>query len=216
VFISIGTGNAIIANTSKTQYQKDYIVQVTDSNGAGVAGVPVAMSVLSNYYFEGYRVKGTANWVNCYTTTLAPGDQCAAGGGGATLYPPTGPAPTPNWGCTDEDSFLQGFARNGILDPGEDLNSNGRLDAGNIALVSPSTVTTDGNGFATVSVFYPEEYAYWLQVTLQAQASVQGTAYTAQSTFMLPGLIDDFALSGSPPGPISPFGEHSSCNVDVP
>jgi hypothetical protein len=80
-------------------------------------------------------------------------------------------------------------------------------------------VTTDANGFATVSVYYPEEYAYWLQVTLQAQASVQGTAFSAQSTFMLPGLNQDFAIANSPPGPISPFGQHGSLDgktCDVP
>ena len=67
-------------------------------------------------------------------------------------------------------------------------------------------MVTDTNGFANVSVFYPEEYAYWLQVTLQAQTSVQGTAFAQQSVFVLPGLKDDFVVAASPPGPVSPFG----------
>jgi hypothetical protein len=202
VFISMGTGNAIVANQAKTQYQKDYVVQVTDANGAGVANVTLSMSVLSNYYFKGYRVPGTTTWANCYTVPI---DQCDSAtnpnGAGAVLLPTI-----PDWGCADED-----VNRNGILDVGpppytEDNNGNGKLDAGNIALVSPSSVVTDPNGFANVSVFYPEEYAYWLQVTLQAQTSVQGTAFAQQSVFVLPGLKDDFVVAASPPGPVSPFG----------
>jgi hypothetical protein len=209
VFISIGTGNGIVANSSKTQYQKDYIVQVTDSNGAGVSGVALSMSVLSNFYFKGYRIKGTTDWTDCYTVPI---DQCTNMAGlGATVFPHTDSAHNDLWGCQDEDTLVAATAHNGILDPGEDLNGNGKLDAGNIALVSPATITTDANGFATVSVFYPEEYAYWVQVTLQAQTQVQGTAFFAQSTFMLPGLDTDFQIANTPPGPTSPFGIGNSC-----
>jgi len=203
-FISIGTGNAILTNAAKTQYEKDYIVQVTDINGAGVANVPLSMSVLSGHYFKGYRVYATTVWANCFTY---PVDECttpvppAIKPVGPTTYPLTA------WGCNNED-----INRNGILDPGEDNNHNGKLDPGNIALVSPSAINTDANGFASVAVYYPEEYAYWLEVTLQAQAQVQGTAFSAQSTFILPGLAADFATATSaPPGPISPFGQDNSC-----
>lgn len=200
VFISIGTGNTILANTQGTQYEKDYIVQVTDSNGAGVAGVPLSMSVLSDYYFKGYRAWDGVSWTTCYTY---PSATCTFALGALT----SAAAPTIANGCRDED-----INRNGILDPGEDNNHNGKIDAGNISLVSPSAVTTDSNGFANVSVFYPEEYAYYLQVTLQAQAAVQGTAFFAQSTFFLPGLAADFnTQSKAPPGPISAFGQSNSC-----
>lgn len=200
LFISIGTGNTIIANAAGTQYQKDYIVQVTDSSGAGVKGAQLSMSVLSQYYYKGYRTWTGTIWADCYTV---PTDICT-GGGSPTFFP------THSQGCHDED-----LNRNGILDlgpPSEDNNHDGMIEAGNIALVSPSTVTADDNGFANVSVFYPEEYAYWLEVTLQAQASVQGTAFSAQSTFMLPGKSDDFSdQKKSPPGPVSPFGQSNTC-----
>jgi len=197
LFISIGTGNTIIANASGTQYQKDYVVQVTDSTGAGVKGVNLSMSVLPDWYYKGYRKFFSTTWLTCYTV---PADMCAGGS------VPTLPVDNIN-GCANED-----INHNGILDPGEDQNGNGKLDPGNIALVSPSTITTDANGFAIVSVYYPEEYAYYVEETLQAQASVQGTAFASQSVFLLPGLSDDFNnQTKAPPGPVSAFGRDNSC-----
>ena len=71
----------------------------------------------------------------------------------------------------------------------------------------------DANGFALISVYYPQEYAYYLQVTLQAQAQVQGTAFSAGSTFLLAGIASDFNdLTNSPPGPVSPFGKSTTCS----
>lgn len=195
-FISIGTGNAIRISADKTQYLKDYVVQVTDANGAGVPNVALSMSVLSDYYFKGYRSKSfSTDWADCYTV---PVDQCTPV---APATPIVTLSPPESWGCADED-----VNHNGILDPGEDFNNNGKIDAGNIASVSPASVTTDASGFASVTVAYPEEYAYWLEVTLQAQAQVQGTAYYAQSKFMLPGATDDYKSSSVPAGTTSPFG----------
>jgi len=95
----------------------------------------------------------------------------------------------------------------------EDYNGNGHLDAGNIAAVTPSNATTNADGFVVVNVFYPQEYAYYLDVSLSASASVQGTEYVRTSRFTLPGLTTDFNDSNkAPPGPLSPFGVASSCS----
>ena len=42
--------------------------------------------------------------------------------------------------CQDEDTLIPATARNGILDPGEDFNNSGNIEAGNVATVSPGTV----------------------------------------------------------------------------
>lgn len=104
--------------------------------------------------------------------------------------------------CNDED-----INRNGQLDPGEDLNTSTRLEAGNIALVSPSSVQTDATGVALIGVLYPQEHAYWLEVRLEARAVVAGTETARATTFLLPGLATDFNRETvAPPGPTSPFG----------
>ncbi len=193
VFVSIGTGNEIF-EPNTAQYRKEYIVQVTDSTGAGVENVPLSLKVLSKLYYKGGRIQGGTSWSTCYTK-----DQ----GGSCVAY-----SAALNLGCLDEDAN-----QNGILDPGEDNNSSLQLEAGNIVTVSPNNATTDSSGFVLINIYYPQEYAYYLQVSLQAIASVQGTETTRTTTFMLEGLATDFSnINTAPPGPVSPFGEGTSCS----
>lgn len=199
-FISIGTGNTI-EEPNSAQYKMDYIIQVTDANGSGVANVPLSVSALSVRYLKGFRTPVDGGWATCYTTvpnTLTPSDPGAD---------PVVCNTVSIGGCFDEDTN-----RNGVLDPGEDLNNSGLIEAGNIAAVAPSNVVTDSNGFATVSVYYPQEYAYWLWVTIEARALVQGTEFGRQQTFLLPGSSTDFNNEDvAPPGVFSPFGMSTSC-----
>src|SRR5262249_8681381 len=123
----------------------------------------------------------------------------------------------PAAGCPDED-----VNRNGVLNAGEDRNANMRIEAGNIASVAAqgsggSTVRTDVNGFALVDVYYPQEYAYWLEVTLEARTSVQGTEFSERTTFLVPGSSTDFATeTNTPPGYTSPFGTDGLCGTPPP
>ena len=119
-----------------------------------------------------------------------------------------------SFGCQDEDTLgVPAFQRNGILDPGEDYNGNGRLEAGNIASVTPSNAVTDASGFVLVNVFYPQEYAYYLDVLLSASTTVQGTEYVRTSRFVVPGISTDFNDNNkAPPGPVSPFGRATTCS----
>lgn len=188
MFITLGTGNEI-SEPNTAQYQKEWIVQVTDAQGNGVAGVDVTLGVLSERYIEGVRVKVPgAGWDT---------DQRAF--------------------CADED-----LNRNGLLDTGEDQNGNGRLEAGNIATVvaqgsGGGAVTTDENGFALIDLFWPQEYAYYLEVTLEARTSVQGSESSKSTTFQLDGLADDFNDENvAPPGVNSPFGTDGNCGTPPP
>jgi hypothetical protein len=193
VFISMGTGNEIFEE-NPVQYRDPWVIQVTDAQGNGVDLVDVNVSVLSRRYWDGARAWNGVTW------ETVPGTEAL-----------------PLIGCPDED-----INRNGILDPGEDLNANSRIEAGNIALVAAhdiggSTVKTDKNGFAFVDVFYAQQYAYWLEVTLEARASVQGTEFSERSTFQLPGAATDFnQQTVAPPGLISPFGSDGLCPTAPP
>jgi len=179
VFISLGTGN-LIETPNAAQYKITFVVQLTDANGNGVPNVPVTTSVLTDRYLKGFRVFLNGSWAN-YGTPVA--------------------------NCQDEDTLVPATARNGQLDPNEDFNNNGRLDVGNIALITPAQATTNAQGFALVDVLYPKDTAYWLSVTLEARAAVQGTEFSRSSSFLLPGLASDFNNQGiGPPGPFSPFG----------
>ncbi len=64
-----------------------------------------------------------------------------------------------------------------------------------------------------VHLTYPQEFAYYLDVELSANATVQGTEYVRSSVFMLPGSSEDFSGTVGPPGPVSPFGTSTvSCS----
>ncbi len=109
--------------------------------------------------------------------------------------------------CADED-----INHNGVLDAGEDFNGSTRVEAGNIALVTPSNVVTNDQGIVLVDVLYPQDHAYWVDVTLEASASVQGTEFKRASHFLLQGSTEDFNTEDTaPPGVTSPFGVNA-CN----
>ncbi|HEY5624370.1 MAG TPA: Ig-like domain-containing protein [Gammaproteobacteria bacterium] len=180
LFVSIGTGNEIF-EPNPAQYRVPYVIQVTDAQGNGVAGARVQVAVLSVTYYKGFRIfpLGASSWSTQYTAT-----------------------------CADED-----INRNGILDAGEDFNASGRIEAGNIASISAQntgggTLTTDANGFGFADLFYPQEYAYYVDTILQATvADVSGTEFAEALNVTLTGSAADFNNQNiAPPGPVSPFG----------
>jgi hypothetical protein len=110
-------------------------------------------------------------------------------------------------GCADED-----VDRDGILDPTEDFNTSGRIEAGNIVSVSPANAVTNADGFVLAQVYYPQEYAYYVDVSLAASATVTGTEYSRTSNFKLAGSSADFSdITKAPPGITSPFGTAGVC-----
>jgi hypothetical protein len=191
VFISLGTGNQI-EEPNTAQYKKTWIAQVTDAQGNSVKGVQLSFSVLSDGYFEGHREWSATDkkWDTIYTS-------------GTTA-------------CPDED-----VNRNGVLDAGEDLNGSKKIEAGNIATAvagggTGGTVTTDENGFALIDLYWPQEYAGYVEVTLEARSPVQGSESDASTTFLLDGLASDFSDQGvPPPGVTSPFG-NADCATPPP
>jgi hypothetical protein len=196
VFVSFGTGNEI-EEPNQAQYRTQWVVQVTDSQGNGVSGADVQLSILSTRFWEGKRAFVGGTWVT---------------------RPGTEAMPLP--GCPDED-----VNHNGVLDPGEDVYPDGKIEAGNILSVapdsgtSPNTVTTDKNGFGLFWVYYPQEYAQWLEVALTAKLTVQGTEFTETTKFVPPGSAQDFnTQTNVPPGYFSPFGFDGACATphDVP
>ena len=198
LFIAVGTGNeAFEPNTA--QYRKEWVIQVTDAQGNGVSNANVTFSVLSERYWDGHR-----EWP-------------LGGNAWVTIRGPLA-------GCMDED-ILTGnpaYDRNGVLDPGEDNNGNGEIEAGNIALAvdqatGGNTLVTDQNGFGIIDVYWPQEYAGYLEVTLEARATVQGTESAESTTFMLSGIASDFNQENvAPPGITSPFGTDQICATPPP
>lgn len=128
---------------------------------------------------------------------------------GALAYTaPTGPwEPVSRTACANEDAN-----NNGILDAGEDFNGNGVLDPGIPVTVTPN-VTTDSTGRATVSLVYPRDRVYWLDVNLTIRGQASGTESRYTSLVHLIGLSGDYSSQNvRPPGATSPYGVSTTCS----
>lgn len=110
-------------------------------------------------------------------------------------------------GCVSEDAN-----NNGILDSGEDNNGNGVVDPGNVATV-PATVTLTANGTGPFNLEYPKNYSNWVQVDVQATATVAGSEGSTDALVILPPSIPDVTpANGLPPGGLnSLFGVDATC-----
>jgi hypothetical protein len=169
-------------------------VIVTDANSNPVADVRVELNLIPLRFFKGsYRRQ------------------------------PALPEPFDSWVpeisavCVNEDLLTGEIIkdRNGILDPGEDLNTSGELEPGNVATV-PAVVTTGANGIAEFRIDYPQDHANWVEVELEARTPVAGSESSARTTFILPVLNTDVTNENvTPPGFTSPFGVSASCLDDL-
>ncbi len=200
--ISLGTGNKIRENDTKTAFIMDWFVSVLDSSGHPVPNNDVTLTLHSTSrpkdgYFKGAYQKCGVFWVQYDGITAG----CDADGN--STAPPTA--------CLNEDVNLTG-----VYDAAEDINHDNVLEPGDIALAAPGVVKTaaDGNpagtttGTATFTITYPEDHALWVQVTLTATASVAGTESSTSTTFVLPELASYLTpnTGATPPGYVSPYG----------
>ena len=72
VDISIGTGNELF-EPDTASYEREFIVQVTDSQGVGVANAVVQLSARSKYYRKGYYIPGPNDrWIVAGDAILCP------------------------------------------------------------------------------------------------------------------------------------------------
>ena len=205
VFLSLGTGNTIITSGGTAIYEVLYTIFAVDAQGAALANVPVTVSVLPVAYGKGAMggcgaTPPTSTWVPIYSTATTDPDSW----NGTKL-------------CKNEDTDYTGnidslgFCPTGSTTPCKDYNGNGKLDPGNIAVVSPASGVTDSTGRLDVTISYPRDHAYWVEVSLVASTTVQGTQSSTSTTFLLQGAVADYACSIGPPGPVSPYGVQTTC-----
>ncbi len=200
VFLSMGTGNTIDTGQGPAVYQVTYTIFAVDSGGAPLPNAPVTLKILPLAYGKGVLggcSSGGTYWSPIYSTL--PTDTYAYNN-----------APL----CRNEDTDYTGNINSlGVIGgiPVKDYNTNAKLDPGNVAVVSPSSGSTDSNGRLDVNITYPRDHANWVMVTLVASTTVQGTESSTSSTFVLEGAIADYACSVGPPGPVSPYGVAATC-----
>ena len=71
---------------------------------------------------------------------------------------------------------------------------------------------TDANGRLDVKITYNRDHAFWVEETLVASTTVQGTLSSTTTTFVLAGAASDYAsCTVAPPGETSPYGVANTC-----
>ncbi len=172
----------VLDGADSSTYRKTYTVFVTDAAGNPVPDVIITAAAWPTEYY-----KGTLQFS---TTALSW-------------------VRVPSVTCPNEDNKHD---RNGMLDPGEDVNGNVHLDPG-IPLNVSTGGKTDSSGTTTVTLTYPRDRANWLNVELTIRGNSSGTEATYVGYTLLPGLFSDFNRQDvSPPGVISPYGQANVCS----
>lgn len=185
LFISIARSSTLTVFDSTT-YEKDFSVYVTDATGAPAGNRAVTLSVYPISYGKGNLELGACGIIACWVYAVG--------------------SPTT---CVNEDTN-----RNGILDllplPSEDINGDGKLEPGIPAVITPS-VTTDALGFASVTLRYGKNYAWWVSTQITAKSLVGGTESSQTVPYALEMRIDDVHSASTPANIVSPFGIASVC-----
>lgn len=198
LFIRLQTDNTLKA--SGVTYIKTYVALVTDAAGNPIVGIPVQFKLKPN---GPDPTNPQANDATKYA--YWKGGWTSFADGWRQTPPVNSPFVEPA-GCYNEDKNF-----NGVLEAGEDFNNDQLLTPGNVASVN-NNVLTDNAGFATATISYAKNYAYWAKVVLEAKISVAGTESVASSSFILPGVVTDYSdPTVEPPGFRSPFGQAGNC-----
>jgi len=200
LFVRLGTGN-LLEPYSSTLYKKPYTVVVTDSAGNARPNVDVKISLIPIWYAKGRYYLGAGD-----DGFLGTDDDVA---------PWRKFTSTPDLveECESEDNLNPDpdTKFNGIIDLLEDINENGQIEPGNVAVV-PGTVVTNEDGIANFDITYAKNFGTWVQVKLTATAQVAGSEGSDAKEFWLSVLAADVANKDVlPPGYVSPFGKVLDC-----
>ena len=184
--ISIGTGNEI-EEPDSTTYLKRFAVFVSDSAGQPVSGVELTASGTPVKYSDGgtYR-KGFSDWDEDESIHV--------------LYVTAT--------CQNED--IDG---DGILDAGEDSNSDGFLTPGIVGtLTFADTSVTDENGQAELEYRYPASYGGWYDIVITIFGQSTGSEASQNHYYSLGISSDDLTNEGAGL-PANPFGSEGNCST---
>jgi len=199
--VVISTGDTIIP-LNDLQYQLPLVVQVADSNGSPQANVTVSITLSTLDFQKGF-----------YTYVDTDGD---------AENTPDKWVQTVTVTCPAED-----INNNGVLDDGEDRNSNTLLDPDTPTITShpdeeptllggTSLLITDDNGFGYFTLSYPKTEASWVSVRVSVTAEDGLPENKGIKEIGLFTLLDDHEPQDDPPAFVtSPYGSSGSCEDNL-
>ncbi len=206
LFVRIGTGTTIESTRSDLNYRKSFSVVVTDNAGQPVEGAKVSVQLRPKWFGKGRLAKAGTGW--SYTTgdgnSGVPMGAIQSYAGRTASFPEEAVPEVPAdvlW-CPNEDRD-----DDGSLDAGEDFNSSGKLEPGQVAAVTvQNNGITDSTGFVTLSVEYSKSYALWTVEDIEVRAAVGASEGRAVYTYWFLASTADIQAESTPPFTPSPFG----------
>ncbi|MFQ3249679.1 MAG: hypothetical protein ACI9O6_001487 [Glaciecola sp.] len=111
-------------------------------------------------------------------------------------------------GCLNED-----INNNGRLDAGEDTNGDDELTPGIVGTISfkGGVAQTDASGQVTLELRYPKQFAVWTGVEVTVFGQSSGSEARDSQTLTLPIASTDVNREDSMP-PANPFGSSTTCS----
>ena len=112
------------------------------------------------------------------------------------------------FGCPNED-----LNNNGRLDAGEDTNNDGELTPGIIGTISfqGGVSETDAAGQVTLELRYPKQFAPWVGTEVSVFGQSAGSEARDSQTLTLPIATSDITSEDNMPA-ANPFGSSASCD----
>ncbi len=204
--VTIGAGSGLSQDGLQTQNIKNMVVQVADGSGAPIPDASVSLSITPITYAKG--------WMQLVDSSGMPQPEIQDDSWTADRW-----ARRVAVTCVAEDGNL-----NRTLDAGEDINSNGRLDPQDPALLAAveeadlatlsgnGTLLTDANGTGYFRMIYPKGNSNWAFLRVSARATALGTEAQDDLHISLDSLVDDINdPEFSPPNSLSPYGVSDQC-----
>jgi Bacterial Ig-like domain (group 1) len=170
------------------RYRYLWTALVVDSSGNPVKDALVQVQVVPVDYRKGIWTK-VAGWVPVYSAT-----------------------------CASEDGISPLAPLDGVLQPIEDINLNGRLDPGGVATVSfVIDSKTGADGFSDFYIKWAKEFSGFTKIRIDVKAQVKGSEATVSESFILPLSAEDATSSAAPGINVSgfsqgPFGNANTCS----
>jgi hypothetical protein len=187
--ITLGDNNLLERGNFGLTYIKKFDVAVADAAGNAVANASVSASVDITHYGKGgfgYATTGIGGTGTYQITFDNPPNFSTDVSATATGVVPS--LNTGNIWCKNED-----VSRNGFLDAGEDVNSNGKLEPrkADVILSFVGNNATGAGGRMTIQVEYPQNVATWLAYTVKVTTNVAGSEGTDQKSYITSFITGD-------------------------
>lgn len=223
LFVKISTNNEIEKVDNNLNYRKPFSIAVTDAVGRGVAGVTVTPTLKPIYYYKGPWALVGDFWTrgsmvvapsdgNPNTPPPTPPDE----GEARCVFPPGIDADSPDCEERPREFVADGGVRcenedlnnNGIVDPGEDRNYDGRLWPGQVASTfMENGGRTDSTGFVVLRVKYGQRFATNATYDIIVSAKVGGSEGVETFRYNLAPATEDVKNKDSPGAFVTaPFG----------